>query len=319
VLTTTRRGISYPNPDRSDRADISLHIGNIATAADADVIFNQGTDAARVAAAHQSGGGRFWWATDTGLLWYDDGTTWRSVAPTSSSVGTLALRPAATSMVAGSTYFASDQIVDYITDGTNWIRKSAPAGSTQEWFKPDAAVPTGWVLYDGSNLPASTGIYADLYAHLGNTLTKPDTRGRNTVGLGTHGDVNGIGVNEGQSVNNRRPRHKHTKNGTVSKTGAATLVGTVGFSDPSHAHTLRGSQVVGINTPYTTVPYNDNYGTDPVGELTNYAYTNITVNNGSLAVSDGIGVTDSITVGPQTGAEPTDSSAYIVCAKIAKL
>jgi hypothetical protein len=317
VLTTTRRGISYPNPDRSDRADISLHIGNIATAADADVIFNQGTDAARVAAAHQSGGGRFWWATDTGLLWYDDGTTWRSVAPTSSSVGTLALRPAATSMVAGSTYFASDQIVDYVTDGTNWIRKSVPAGATQEWFKPDAAVPTGWVLYDGSNLPASTGIYADLYTHLGNTLTKPDTRGRNTVGLGTHGDVNAIGVNEGQSVNNRRPRHKHTKNGTVSKTGSATLAGAVGYSDPGHTHLTYATD--GPGNPNDAFDHGNNYHGPGAWTALQAAFTNITVNNGSLAVSDGIGVSDSITVGPQTGAEPTDSSAYIVCAKIAKL
>lgn len=79
MLTTTRRGISYPNPDRSDRADIALHIGSIATAADADVLFQQGTDAARIAAPHQASGGKFWWATDTLLMWYDDGTTWRQV------------------------------------------------------------------------------------------------------------------------------------------------------------------------------------------------------------------------------------------------
>jgi len=79
MLTTTRRGISYPNPDRSDRADISLHISTVALAADADVLFQQGTDAARQAAPHQSGGGKFWWATDTALMWYDDGTTWRQV------------------------------------------------------------------------------------------------------------------------------------------------------------------------------------------------------------------------------------------------
>jgi hypothetical protein len=79
MLTSTRRAISYPNPDRSDRADIATHIGYLLAALDLDVVFNQGTDAARIAASHQSGGGRFWWTTDTLILWYDDGTTWRSV------------------------------------------------------------------------------------------------------------------------------------------------------------------------------------------------------------------------------------------------
>lgn len=81
MLTTTRRSISYPNPDRSDRPDIPLHIENVANAADVDVVYNQGTDAARLAAAHQSGGGRFWWATDTMLIWYDDGANWTLIGP----------------------------------------------------------------------------------------------------------------------------------------------------------------------------------------------------------------------------------------------
>jgi hypothetical protein len=58
---------------------MALHIGNLAAPLDLDVIYNQGTDAQRIAAAHQTGGGRFWWATDTLLMWYDDGTTWRQV------------------------------------------------------------------------------------------------------------------------------------------------------------------------------------------------------------------------------------------------
>jgi len=80
MLTTTRRGIQYPDPvNRTDRADIALHISYAALAADVDVLFNQGTDAARQAAAHQAGGGRFWWTTDTRIMWYDDGATWATV------------------------------------------------------------------------------------------------------------------------------------------------------------------------------------------------------------------------------------------------
>jgi len=79
MQTTTRRGVQYPSADRSDRADIATHFGYLASAVDVDVLFNQGTDAARQAAAHQSGGGRFWWTTDTLIMWYDDGAAWRTV------------------------------------------------------------------------------------------------------------------------------------------------------------------------------------------------------------------------------------------------
>jgi len=210
MLTTSRRQISYPNPDRSDRADIALHISYVALAADVDCLFNQGTDAARQAATHQPGGGRFWYATDTQLLWYDDGANWKSVTPTTSTAGGLATRPAANAVTAGSTFFASDQVVQYISDGAAWYRVGVPAGATMDWFKPDAAVPAGWVLYDGGNLPSTTGIYADLATHLG-SATKPDTRGRSTVGLGTHGDVSGMGVNDGLAVGQRTPRHNSTQ------------------------------------------------------------------------------------------------------------
>lgn len=79
MLHTTRRNIAYPNTDDTDREDITLHLSTLAAALDVDVVYNHGTDAARVASAHQASGGRFWWATDTGVMWYDDGATWQSV------------------------------------------------------------------------------------------------------------------------------------------------------------------------------------------------------------------------------------------------
>jgi len=91
MQTTTRRGIQYPSADRSDRADIALHIGNVATALDVDVLFNQGTDAARAAAPHQTGGGRYWWTTDTHIMWYDDGTNWYTVGSIAAGAITSAL------------------------------------------------------------------------------------------------------------------------------------------------------------------------------------------------------------------------------------
>jgi hypothetical protein len=124
-------------------------------------------------------------------------------------VGNLGAIPDPAATVAGSRYFASDQVVDYVCDGTRWIRVGTPAGATVSWYKPDNTAPPGWVKYDSSVLPASTGIYADLYAHLGTTTT-PDTRGRGEVGIGAHSDVDTIGKNEGEVVANRRPKHKHT-------------------------------------------------------------------------------------------------------------
>jgi len=83
MLSTPRRAIQYPDPAaKTDRADIATHISYVALAADVSTLFNQGTDAARQAAAHQAQGGRFWWATDTKIMWYDDGTNWQQILPT---------------------------------------------------------------------------------------------------------------------------------------------------------------------------------------------------------------------------------------------
>ena len=90
MLTSARRSISYPNPDRSDRPDVPAHILNLVNALDVDVVFNIGTDAGRIAATHQVGGGRLWYASDTNILWFDDGTVWRAIgnAPLASPVFT---------------------------------------------------------------------------------------------------------------------------------------------------------------------------------------------------------------------------------------
>lgn len=87
MLTTTRRGVQYPNTDRSDRADIALHLSYLALAVDVDVLFQQGTEAARAAAPHQVSGGMFWYATDTQIMWYDDGVAWHTVG--SIAAGTI--------------------------------------------------------------------------------------------------------------------------------------------------------------------------------------------------------------------------------------
>jgi hypothetical protein len=176
-----------------------------------------------------------------------------------SASGLYAARPAASSGT--SFYYATDKDVLYISNGTTWFRTGPPQGATVLWFKPDAAAPTGWIKYDGSNLPASTGIYDDLYAHLGNTVTTPDTRGRVPVGVGTHAEVASVGLTDGLAVASRRIKHNHTVSG-----GSSGFVGGGGFGSGSSGFTVT-----------------------------------------------------SILVGPQTGFEPTDGSAYITTVLIAKL
>jgi len=122
MLLSARRGISYPNPDRSDRPDIPAHILNLINALEIDLIYAQGTDAARLARPHLVG--TFFYATDTGVSWYDDGAAWQQVSTAASSInriGTFAARPAANTVPAGTIYFATDTRLAYRSDGAAWV------------------------------------------------------------------------------------------------------------------------------------------------------------------------------------------------------
>lgn len=74
MLTSSRRSISYPNTDRSDRPDIPAHILNLVAALEIDMIYSQGTNATRTGRAHLEG--VLFFETDTGSFWYDDGAAW---------------------------------------------------------------------------------------------------------------------------------------------------------------------------------------------------------------------------------------------------
>lgn len=112
-------------------------------------------------------------------------------------------------------YYATDQVVLYFSDGSNWYRMGEPAGATTHWYG-NTSVPTGWVAYDGGTLGGSTGIYADLYSHLGSTTTLPNTKGRLIVIKGTNADVSTIGNSDGLAEANRSPKHNSTNNTTIS-------------------------------------------------------------------------------------------------------
>ena len=91
MQTSARRAISYPDLTRGDRPDVPAHLYNLVQALELDVIFAQGTDAQRGASGYQIGGGRFWWTTDTNLLWYDDGNNWHRVTVDLSGLNAILL------------------------------------------------------------------------------------------------------------------------------------------------------------------------------------------------------------------------------------
>lgn len=284
--------------------------------------------------------------TDTTPNWQPIGTATSSINQT----GLLSARPSASSAGAGTKYFATDQVVEYISDGTNWIRTGIPAGAEMGWY--NNTVPAGWIAYDGGNLPSSTGIYADLYAHLGGLAT-PDTRGRVEVGLGSHADVNAIKNNDGVSAAYRRPKHRTTDAKTVSRTADVTIARTISaaisrtvnavvnriadvlLNDPSHTHGLSdGGSVASLAGGSTWYPAGGASTADAasIGAAT----TGISVSQQpnfdvgtqpdfAVSTQPDFGVTQQPdfalggSIGTNNGNDVLDAPAYIVHKKIAKL
>jgi hypothetical protein len=125
MLNSARRSISYPNLDRSDRPDIPAHIKNLVDALEIDVVFAQGTDAQRLAAAHLSG--VIWRTSDTGKFWWDTGTIWVEFG--AASYLTLAQFGALTP--------TDGMVVDLVLDSSTGtvvkMRYNASSASTYKW------------------------------------------------------------------------------------------------------------------------------------------------------------------------------------------
>jgi len=241
--------------------------------------------------------------------------------------GLLSARPAA-SVTPSSFYYATDQDVLYFSTGSAWLRIGLPAGATTQVYSN--VVPVGWVAYNGTALPSSTGIYADLYAALGTTAT-PDTTARVLVAKGSHTDVDTLGKSDGLAATSRTPRHNSSLTGAPS-VGSMTLpahghsVGdpshSHGVADPGHVHSLRwnpgsgGPEGAFADSALDVGPYRadaNNYVVPAGTGISIYGnYTGISVGNptSTPAINGAPGV-GSLAVGPG-GTRPTDSAAYIV-------
>jgi hypothetical protein len=208
-------------------------------------------------------------------------------------------------------YYATDIDVIYFGAGGTWHRIGAQAGDIV-WTIENVA-RFGYVICTGQAWPSTTGAYADLFAKWGGMYpaNMPDFQGRQFTAKGTHADVATLSFNDGLAVASRRTKHKHTKN------GSASLAGSVGFSSGNHSHGIAGGGGYFVYStgagPQTYLGTTGGYNIGQLTTVTDVSGSGVTVNNGSLSVSD------TITVGPQTGAEPVDSSAYIVLQPQVKL
>lgn len=124
--------------------------------------------------------------SDTNQFEWNAGTSgspdWQALAGASSQsvVGLLSDLPSADSVTTGTEYFATDQVSQRVSDGSNWYRIGQQAGDLVSTLRTTAA--PGYILARGQGWPTTDGIYADAYAALGNPANVPDGQGVAFVG-----------------------------------------------------------------------------------------------------------------------------------------
>jgi len=143
------------------------------------------------------------------------------------------------------------------------------------------------------------------------TFNLPDLRGRVPVGLGTHADVNAVAKSDGiATVSNRRPAHKHTVVQPAISTPAVNRTGNVALNDPGHNHSTYTDD--GPGNPSMALATGLSYHAPQDYGIIAPRTTGITVSAQPTFALANAPVASGGTVGPQTGAEPTDSQAYLV-------
>jgi hypothetical protein len=174
MQTSARRGIIYPDLTRGDRPDVPRDIYALVQKVDVDPVYQQGTDAERGASGYFVNGGRFWWTTDTHVLWYDDGNVWWRVSGADlSNTIPLSIIDAKGDLIVGT----ADNAVTRLPVGTLGQILTVDPGTTQgiKWAGRDMATITQ---------PASLGV------------SDPPTFTMNVVGV----DLTGV-IGPGSRIN----------------------------------------------------------------------------------------------------------------------
>jgi microcystin-dependent protein len=147
-----------------------------------------------------------------------------------------------------------------------------------------STAPTGAKMCDGAGYSTTTEqrLFQAIgysYGGSGPTFNVPDMQERIPVGKGVLALLNALGKNEGRALGSRGIIHSHTKNGTVTKTGTVTFT-----ANPQG--------------------FNPNPGTGGTGATTGDR------NPQQAAISDTIGISDTISIGP--AGTPLDGPAFLV-------
>lgn len=182
---------------------------------------------------------------------------------------------------------------------TMTVLGGSPTGGLMQFA--GAVAPDGWLICDGASLLRAN--YAALFAVIGviygsedaTHFALPDLRGRIPVGLspiaGT--GVDALGLNEGEIIDNRSPKHKHSVN------------------DPGHAHNVYDPG----HSHYSVYPHAYSYD---AGHYNGMGGEGIVQGN-SDAAGTGIGIYNNptgITVGAAWGAQ--DAPAFLAVNYIIK-
>lgn len=226
---------------------------------------------------------------NNGITWFDFGTGWAKIGSADPTLFNLAdiysNRPAASAPLNGSRFFATDQVAEYLCVAGSWVRVSTPAG---HGGLTTAATPSpGFIFLNGQAWPATTGVYADLYARLGAPGAVPDLTRRFLVGLkagdGDFGTLLGTGGERAHALTTAELAahshaitdvpHAHDLYNSTGGSDASTTIGTVGSveapdgSGNGSDNARRGPITIPANTGIT--------GTNPAGSGT--AHNNLPV------------------------------------------
>lgn len=251
-LTSTRFQISYVNPTtRDEPADVPADIKRLVDAFENSTpMYAQGTIATRPVAGVL---GRFYFATNEGILYLDNGTSWVVWGPPADSVGTAAIadnalsstglftsRPVANTVPAGYEYFASDTVASYRSNGTAWVRLDADMAKVDHF----AVVPTaGWIRADNTPITTAMAHASDLRAALvaaanpfgvsGSDPRVPNAQGRVSVDQDGTADFNVVGKSLGAKTV-AAPLQAHSHGGGV--VGTDLTHSHAGWTDSQGAH-----------------------------------------------------------------------------------
>ena len=203
--------LTLPYPEAADTADVPRDVQALAEQLDSTIATDdQGAIASRPTSTAGSPGirGRYYFATDEGILYRDRGTQWDAVAA-----------------VGADTSSPTGHIIQYV----------------------GVSAPTGWLLCDGTRytntsyaaLAAVIGSRFTIDGDPAGTFRVPDMRGRATIGAGTGTDLTArtLGANGGAETHTltsgQLPSHTHS--GTTATEGAHTHTGSTN-NESSHTH-----------------------------------------------------------------------------------